>query len=108
MSMSDITMNVNGRTVTGSVEPRTHLADFLREDLLLTGTHLGCEQGRGALFVARTVPALPKVDNVGLAAFARGSVRIEHDVAVARIELAEMRRRDLDLVHVFDAPHLCL
>ena len=45
MSMSDITMNVNGRTVTGSVEPRTHLADFLREDLLLTGTHLGCEQG---------------------------------------------------------------
>jgi aerobic carbon-monoxide dehydrogenase small subunit len=45
MSMSDITMTVNGRTVTGSVEPRTHLADFLREDLLLTGTHLGCEQG---------------------------------------------------------------
>ena len=45
MSMSDITMNVNGRTVTGSVEPRTHLADFLREELLLTGTHLGCEQG---------------------------------------------------------------
>lgn len=45
MSMSDITLNVNGRAVTGSAEPRTHLADFLREDLLLTGTHLGCEQG---------------------------------------------------------------
>ena len=45
MSMSDITMNVNGRTVSGSAEPRTHLADFLREELLLTGTHLGCEQG---------------------------------------------------------------
>lgn len=45
MSMSDITMNVNGRPFTGSVEPRTHLADFLREELLLTGTHLGCEQG---------------------------------------------------------------
>lgn len=45
MSMSNITLNVNGRAVTGSAEPRTHLADFLREDLLLTGTHLGCEQG---------------------------------------------------------------
>lgn len=45
MSMSEITMNVNGRTVTGNAEPRTHLADFLREELLLTGTHLGCEQG---------------------------------------------------------------
>ncbi len=43
--MSNITLNVNGRPVTGSVEPRTHLADFLREELLLTGTHLGCEQG---------------------------------------------------------------
>lgn len=45
MSMSNITLNVNGRAVTGSAEPRTHLADFLREELLLTGTHLGCEQG---------------------------------------------------------------
>lgn len=45
MSVSDITLNVNGRPVTGSAEPRTHLADFLREELLLTGTHLGCEQG---------------------------------------------------------------
>ena len=38
-------MTVNGRSVEGDVEPRTHLADFLREELLLTGTHLGCEQG---------------------------------------------------------------
>lgn len=45
MTMSDITLNVNGRPVTGRAEPRTHLADFLREELLLTGTHLGCEQG---------------------------------------------------------------
>jgi aerobic carbon-monoxide dehydrogenase small subunit len=36
---------VNGRKVVAEVEPRTHLADFLRETLLLTGTHLGCEQG---------------------------------------------------------------
>lgn len=36
---------INGATITREVAPRTHLADFLREDLLLTATHLGCEQG---------------------------------------------------------------
>ena len=36
---------VNGRQVEGTPEPRTHLADFLRERLHLTGTHLGCEHG---------------------------------------------------------------
>jgi carbon-monoxide dehydrogenase small subunit len=36
---------VNGRRVEAEVVPRTSLADFLREHLLLTGTHLGCEHG---------------------------------------------------------------
>lgn len=45
MSRTNIGLTVNGRAVAGEVEPRTHLADFLREDLLLTGTHIGCEQG---------------------------------------------------------------
>jgi carbon-monoxide dehydrogenase small subunit len=36
---------VNGRRLTAEVEPRLQLADFLREQLLLTGTHLGCEHG---------------------------------------------------------------
>jgi len=36
---------VNGDRWEGEVDPRTSLADFLREDLGLTGTHLGCEQG---------------------------------------------------------------
>ena len=45
MSEVEIKLTVNGRDVQSSVEPRTHLADFLREHLLLTGTHLGCEQG---------------------------------------------------------------
>ena len=40
-----ITLNVNGRAVSAEVEPRTQLADFVREQLLLTGTHLGCEHG---------------------------------------------------------------
>jgi aerobic carbon-monoxide dehydrogenase small subunit len=41
----DITVRVNGATRTGSVEARKTLADFLREDLDLTGTHVGCEHG---------------------------------------------------------------
>jgi carbon-monoxide dehydrogenase small subunit len=40
-----VALTVNGTPVTTTVEPRTHLADFLRETLNLTGTHLGCEQG---------------------------------------------------------------
>jgi carbon-monoxide dehydrogenase small subunit len=40
-----IELTVNGRTVRAEVTPRTHLADFLREHLLLTGTHIGCEHG---------------------------------------------------------------
>jgi carbon-monoxide dehydrogenase small subunit len=43
--VTDIALTVNGRAVTSAVEPRTHLADFLRDQLDLTGTHLGCEHG---------------------------------------------------------------
>jgi carbon-monoxide dehydrogenase small subunit len=43
--MMPLTLTVNGSAVSADVEPRTHLADFLREQLLLTGTHLGCEHG---------------------------------------------------------------
>jgi len=43
--MSRISLTVNGDAVTAEVAPRIHLADFLREDRLLTGTHLGCEHG---------------------------------------------------------------
>ena len=41
----DITLTVNGTQVTRRVEPRQHLVDFLREELGLTGSHLGCEHG---------------------------------------------------------------
>ncbi|OZM80199.1 2Fe-2S iron-sulfur cluster-binding protein [Pseudonocardia sp. MH-G8] len=41
----EIAMTVNGTDVTVSVPPRVHLADVLREQLGLTGTHLGCEHG---------------------------------------------------------------
>jgi aerobic-type carbon monoxide dehydrogenase small subunit (CoxS/CutS family) len=40
-----IELIVNGKRYAGEVEPRVHLGDFLRQDLGLTGTHLGCEHG---------------------------------------------------------------
>ena len=40
-----ITMRVNGETVTRHVEARLNLVDFLREELGLTGSHVGCEHG---------------------------------------------------------------
>jgi carbon-monoxide dehydrogenase small subunit len=40
-----ITITVNGEARSGEAEPRKTLADFLREDFGLTGTHLGCEHG---------------------------------------------------------------
>ena len=41
----DVTMSVNGLSYTRPVEPRMLLADFLRHELGLTGTHVGCEHG---------------------------------------------------------------
>ena len=40
-----VTVTVNGRRFTRTVESRRLLADFLREDVELTGTHVGCEHG---------------------------------------------------------------
>jgi aerobic carbon-monoxide dehydrogenase small subunit len=41
--MAQVSMTVNGRPVTGEVEGRTLLVDFLRGNLRLTGTHVGCD-----------------------------------------------------------------
>ena len=43
--MKPVSMTLNGQRVQAQVEPRTHLADFLREAQGLTGTNLGCEHG---------------------------------------------------------------
>jgi aerobic-type carbon monoxide dehydrogenase small subunit (CoxS/CutS family) len=40
-----VSLRVNGRREVGRAEPRTTLAEFLRQELGLTGTHVGCEQG---------------------------------------------------------------
>jgi carbon-monoxide dehydrogenase small subunit len=45
MTTQRMSLRVNGETVSADVPPRQHLADFLRETLGLTGTHIGCEHG---------------------------------------------------------------
>jgi carbon-monoxide dehydrogenase small subunit len=50
--MSDVTLVVNGRRVSGAVEDRTLLVHYLREHLGLTGTHVGCDTSQcGACLV---------------------------------------------------------
>ncbi|HSO46907.1 MAG TPA: (2Fe-2S)-binding protein [Rhizobiaceae bacterium] len=41
--MATVTMTVNGKKITGTVDDRTLLVQFLRENLNLTGTHVGCD-----------------------------------------------------------------
>jgi len=41
--MPSVSMTVNGKVVTGDVEGRTLLVEFLRQNLSLTGTHIGCD-----------------------------------------------------------------
>jgi len=41
--MTSVSMTVNGKAVSGEVEGRTLLVQFLRENLKLTGTHIGCD-----------------------------------------------------------------
>jgi carbon-monoxide dehydrogenase small subunit len=43
--MNTVNLTVNGKLVSANIQPRMHLADFLRETQNLTGTHLGCEHG---------------------------------------------------------------
>ena len=43
--MTQLSLTVNGETVSADVEPRLSLADFIRDQRRLTGTHLGCEHG---------------------------------------------------------------
>ena len=45
MSKRPIVLTINGRDYSGAVEPRRLLVDFIRDDLGLTGTHVGCEHG---------------------------------------------------------------
>jgi len=41
-----LSLNVNGKAVAAQVDPRTLLVDFIRNNLALTGTHVGCDTGQ--------------------------------------------------------------
>ena len=43
--MREITVTINGKPMSATVNPRLLLSDFLRQDVGLTGTHVGCEHG---------------------------------------------------------------
>ena len=44
-STQTVSLSVNGEDISRAIEPHRNLVDFLREDLQLTGTHVGCEHG---------------------------------------------------------------
>ena len=41
--MSSVTLKINGKNISKKIEPNTLLSTFIREDLSLTGTHVGCD-----------------------------------------------------------------
>ena len=70
--MSNVTITVNGRTVSREVEDRTLLVQFLRENLGLTGTHVGCDTSQCGACVVHMDGVAVKSCTV-LAAAASGS-----------------------------------
>jgi carbon-monoxide dehydrogenase small subunit len=70
--MSNVTINVNGRSFSRDVEDRTLLVQFLRDDLGLTGTHVGCDTSQCGACVVHLDGVAVKSCTV-LAAAANGS-----------------------------------
>ncbi len=67
--MPTVTMNVNGKNVSGEVEGRTLLVEFLRETLGLTGTHVGCDTSQcGACVVHVDGKAVKSCSTLALSA----------------------------------------
>ena len=62
--MTKVSMTVNGAAVSGEVEGRTLLVQFLRESLRLTGTHVGCDTAQCGACVVHVDGAAVKACNV--------------------------------------------
>ena len=69
--MAAVALTVNGKPVTGDVDPRTLLVQFLRENLRLTGTHVGCDTSQCGACVVHVNGKAVKACTV-LACAARG------------------------------------
>ena len=75
-------MTVNGKTVRAEVDPRTLLVDFLRNDLALTGTHVGCDTAQcGACTVHLDGQAVKSCNVLALQAQGANVVTIEGLIA---------------------------
>ena len=57
--MSAVALTVNGKAVTGDVDPRTLLVQYLRENLRLTGTHVGCDTSQCGACVVHQIVSCP-------------------------------------------------
>ena len=73
-----ITLTVNGKSVTREVSPQTLLVEFIREDLRLTGTHLGCDTAQcGACTVHLDGKAVKSCSMLAVQANGRSLTTIE-------------------------------
>jgi carbon-monoxide dehydrogenase small subunit len=87
-----VSLTINGQNITADIAPRTHLADFLREQRLLTGTHLGCEHGVcGACTLL--IDDAPARSCIAFAAVCAGATvttieGLEHDPVIIRLRAA--------------------
>jgi len=73
-----ISLNVNGKAVAATVEPETLLVNFLRETLLLTGTHVGCDTAQcGACTVHLDGRAVKSCNMLAVQAQGRAVTTIE-------------------------------
>ena len=76
--MAAVNMTVNGKPVTGEIDPRTLLVQFLRETLRLTGTHVGCDTSQcGACVVHLDGKAVKACTVLALQAEGRSVTTIE-------------------------------
>jgi carbon-monoxide dehydrogenase small subunit len=76
--MPQITLTVNGRAVTREVDPQTPLVGFLREELRLTGTHVGCDTAQcGACTVHLDGHAVKSCNMLAVQAAGRAVTTIE-------------------------------
>ena len=86
-----VSMTVNGKAVTADIEPRTLLVQLLREQLRLTGTHVGCDTGQCGACTVHLDGRAVKACNI-LAAQAQGAqITTVEGVAAANGELHPMQ-----------------
>ena len=85
-----VSMTVNGKAATADLDPRTLLVQFLRENLLLTGTHVGCDTGQCGACTVHLDGRAVKACNI-LAAQAEGATVVTIEGISANGELHPMQ-----------------